>query len=42
VALILGDEEARDQTISVKSLREEGGQRTLGQSELIPFLNTLL
>ena len=42
VALILGDDEARDQTISVKSLREDGGQQTLNQSELIPFLNTLL
>lgn len=42
VALILGDDEARDQTISIKSLREEGGQRTLSQAELIPFLNTLL
>ena len=42
VALILGDDEARDQTISVKSLREDAGQQTLNQSELIPFLNTLL
>ncbi len=42
VALILGDDEARDQTVSVKSLREEGGQRTLTESELTAFLNTLL
>ena len=42
VALILGDDEARDQTISVKSLRNEDGQKTLTESELIAFLKPLL
>lgn len=42
VALILGDDEARAGTVSVKLLRAEGEQRTLPQAELIPFLKTLL
>jgi histidyl-tRNA synthetase len=41
-ALILGDDEVRDQTVSVKSLRLEGGQKTLTESELIAFLNSLI
>jgi histidyl-tRNA synthetase len=42
VALILGDDEARDQTISVKRLRDDGGQTTLSQAELVGFLQTLI
>ncbi len=42
VALILGEDEARDQTLSVKSLRRDEGQKTLTESELIAFLNTLI
>ncbi|CAI8845675.1 histidine--tRNA ligase [Methylocaldum szegediense] len=42
VALILGEDEVRDQLIGVKHLRTEEGQRTLAQSELIPFLQTLI
>lgn len=37
-ALILGDDERRDQTISVKSLREEASQITLNLDQLIDFL----
>jgi histidyl-tRNA synthetase len=42
LALILGDDEARDQTISVKSLRNDEGQKTLTIAELITFLHTLM
>ena len=42
VALILGDDEARDQRVSVKSLRAEDGQKTLPESELIAYLHTLI
>lgn len=42
VALILGDDEARDQTVSVKSLRGDGAQSTLPRSELVSFLKTLI
>jgi histidyl-tRNA synthetase len=42
VALILGDDEARDRTVGVKSLRTDGEQSTLSQSELVPFLQTLI
>ena len=41
VALILGDDEARDQTLSVKTLRHDEGQRTLTESETIALLKTL-
>ncbi len=42
LALILGDDEARELTIGVKTLRKEGQQLTLKQSELIPYLQSLL
>jgi histidyl-tRNA synthetase len=42
VALILGDDEARDQTISVKPLRGDGEQATLSRTEAIAFLQTLI
>jgi len=42
VALILGDDEACDQTLSVKSLRNEEGQKTLTESEMIAFVKHLL
>lgn len=42
VALILGSDEARDQLISIKKLREEGEQFTLRQSELISYLQSIL
>jgi histidyl-tRNA synthetase len=41
VALILGDDEARDQTLSVKTLRHDEGQRTLTESETIALLKNL-
>jgi histidyl-tRNA synthetase len=42
VALILGDDEARDGLVGVKPLRTEGEQATLPQSELISYLQTLI
>jgi histidyl-tRNA synthetase len=42
VALILGDDEARDQTVGVKRLRTDGEQSTLPQAELVAFLQTLI
>ncbi len=42
VALILGDDEARDQTLGVKSLRREEGQQTLSENEAIAFLHSLI
>jgi histidyl-tRNA synthetase len=42
LALILGDDEARDLLIGVKPLRKEGEQITLKQSELINYFQTLL
>lgn len=40
LALILGDDEARDHTISVKPLRLQADQFTLKQSELVPYLQS--
>ena len=40
LALILGEEEVRDQTIGVKLLRKDGEQITLKQSELVPYLQS--
>jgi histidyl-tRNA synthetase len=42
VALILGEDEVRDQTVSIKFLRTEEGQSTLPKAELISFLQTLI
>ncbi|WP_349255735.1 histidine--tRNA ligase [Methylocaldum sp.] len=42
LALIMGDDEARDQLIGIKHLRTDADQATLSQSELIPFLQTLI
>jgi len=42
LALILGEDEAREQAIGVKSLRTDGEQLTLKQSELIPYLQSKL
>ncbi|QSA96963.1 histidine--tRNA ligase [Methylococcus sp. EFPC2] len=42
IALILGGDEARDQLIGVKRLREEVPQQTLKQSELISYLQSLI
>jgi histidyl-tRNA synthetase len=42
LALIMGEDEARDQLIGIKYLRTEAGQTTLSQSELIPFLQALI
>jgi len=42
LALILGEDEALGQTIGVKSLRTDGEQVTLKQSELIPYLQSKL
>ena len=40
-ALIAGDDEWRDQTVGVKSLREEGEQQAMTKSELISFFRSL-
>jgi histidyl-tRNA synthetase len=42
LALILGEDEARERTVGVKSLRKDGGQLTLEQSALAPYLQSLL
>ncbi len=42
LALILGDDEARDRLIGVKALRKDGEQLTLKQSELTHYLQTLI
>ncbi len=42
LALILGEEEAKDATIGIKNLRKEGEQITLSQAELIPYLQSLI
>ncbi|MGZ8217624.1 histidine--tRNA ligase [Methylomagnum sp.] len=42
VALILGDDEARDQTVGVKPLRGDGAQTTLAQAELADYLRALI
>ena len=41
-ALVVGEDEARDQTVTVKSLRNGGEQSTLLRSELVSFLQTIL
>lgn len=40
LALILGEDEAREGRIGVKSLREESEQLSLAQDELIPYLRS--
>ena len=42
LALILGEEEAKDATIGIKNLRKAGEQITLNQAELIPYLQSLI
>ena len=42
IALILGDDEARDQLIGVKPLRAEANQLTIRQTELIHHLKSLI
>jgi len=42
LALILGEDEVRDLTIGIKRLRKDGEQFTLKQSELIPYLQSLI
>ena len=42
LALILGEDEAREQSIGIKSLRTGDEQLTLKQSELIPYLQSKL
>ena len=42
LALILGEEEARDQLIGVKPLRQEASQITINQSELVSYLKSLI
>lgn len=41
VALILGEDEVRDHRISIKSLRDGEGQKSLTENEAIAYLNTL-
>jgi len=42
LALILGDDEARDLVIGVKHLRKDGEQATLKQSELAHYLQSII
>ena len=42
LGLILGEDEVRDLTIGIKRLRKDGEQFTLKQSELIPYLQSLI
>jgi histidyl-tRNA synthetase len=42
LALILGDDEARDRLIGVKQLRQDGEQTTLKQSELTDYLLSII
>jgi histidyl-tRNA synthetase len=42
IALILGDDEARDGLIGVKHLRKDGEQATLKQSELTGYLQSII
>jgi histidyl-tRNA synthetase len=42
LALILGEDEARDQLIGIKPLRKEANQFTIEQSELAAYLETLI
>jgi len=42
IALILGDDEARDQIIGVKHLRKDGEQTHLKQSELTHYLQSII
>ena len=42
LALILGEDEARGLTIGIKNLRKDGEQIILKQSELIPYLQTII
>ena len=42
LALILGEDEARELTIGIKNLRQDGEQIILKQSELIPYLQTII
>jgi histidyl-tRNA synthetase len=38
LALVVGEDEAAKNVVGVKSLREEGEQRTLSHADLIEFL----
>jgi len=42
IALILGDEELQNNSVSIKLLREQTDQRTVTLAELVPTLNTIL
>ncbi len=42
IALILGEEELQNNTVSIKMLREQAEQQTIEQSELVARLNTIL
>lgn len=42
LAMILGEDEAKDSTIGIKNLRKESEQITLKQSELIPYFQSLI
>jgi len=42
IALILGDEEIQNDSVSIKMLREKVDQETVSQSELVTKLNTIL
>ena len=42
IALILGDEEIQNNSVSIKYLREKAEQQTVAQSDLLTTLNTIL
>ncbi len=42
LALVLGEEEIENKTITIKFLREEKQQETIKQTELAQFFQTLL
>ena len=42
IALILGDDEMRQQTVGVKSMRSEGHQETVDRKELLSIINKFL
>lgn len=42
IALILGDEEIQNDSVSIKMLREKADQKSVSQSELVTLLNTIL
>jgi histidyl-tRNA synthetase len=42
IALILGDDEIRQQTVGVKPMRSEGSQETVDRKELLSIISQFL